>query len=72
MAMSLVYILIILCLIIIRNYQKKYIKQQEEKVHIHNEFKGVDITKLQQNYDILNKILDSIEVGKKEYDKKVS
>lgn len=71
MIISLIYLLIILCLIIIRKYQKKSLNKKEE-YHVHSDFKGIDLTRLQKNYDILNKMLDNMKTGKKQYDKKVS
>lgn len=68
-AISIMYCLIIVSLIIIHKYQKKYIKENR-RAKISNDFKGVDLTQLQDNYEILNKMLDNVKAGKKEYDKK--
>ena len=43
-------------------YQRKHQKKMKNKQHvkISKDFSGVDLNKLQENYDILNKLLDDI------------
>lgn len=68
-ALSVVYCLMIFVLIVIRKYQKKYSSNAKTE-KILSDFKGVDLTKLQNNYEILNKMLDNIKTNSEKYDKK--
>lgn len=83
LVISIMYICIIVCLTFIRHYQKKYMQNKVSKVEVSNDFRGIDISKLQQNYDILNRLIDNIQVSddnknilheieEKKYEKKIS
>ena len=71
---SIIYCAIILGLFIIRKHQKKYISAKKESNKIMEEFKNIDLSKLQNNYQIINKVLDNVNLekkaGKSKYDNK--
>jgi hypothetical protein len=70
-AISILWALIILALIIIRVYQIKY-KKYVKHTRVSKDFSGVDITQLQRNYKILDKMLNNIkDRNDKNYDKEI-
>ena len=70
-AISILWALIILALIIIRVYQIKY-KKYVKHTRVSKDFSGVDITQLQRNYKILDKMLNNIkDRNDKNYDEEI-
>jgi hypothetical protein len=70
-ATSIMYILIILVLVIIHLYQIKY-RKIAKNTKVSKDFSGIDMTKLQENYKILNKMLNNIKEGTEKYDEKTN